>query len=48
MNRPLRLRNVRCGLFTYTNVYPRAPTFTPRAPIVMRDCIYIIRYGRAR
>ena len=26
MNRPLRLRNVCCGLFTYTNVYPRAPT----------------------
>ena len=26
MNRPLRLRNVRCGLFTHTNVYPRAPT----------------------
>ena len=35
MNRTLRLRNVRCGLFTYTNVYPRAPT-------VMSDCIYII------
>ena len=33
---PLRLRNVRCGLFTYTNVYPRAPT-------VMRGCIYTIR-----
>ena len=36
MNRPLRLRNVRCGLFTCTNVYPRTP-------IVIRDCIYIIR-----
>ena len=32
MNRPLRLRNVRCGLFTYTNIYPRTPTFTPRTP----------------
>jgi len=36
MNRPLRLRNVRCGLSTYTNIYPRTP-------IVIRDCIYIIR-----
>ena len=41
MNRPLRLWNVRCGLFTYTNIYPRAP-------IVMRDCIYTIRCERAR
>ena len=30
------------------NIYPRTPTFTPHAPIVMRDCIYTIRYGRAR
>ena len=77
MNRPLRLRNVRCNCLctinvystctqylsqhhaancprtpTFTprtrNIYPRTPTFTPRAPIVMRDCIYTIRYGRAR
>ena len=26
MNRPLRLRNVCCVLFTHTNVYPRAST----------------------
>ena len=39
MNRPLRLRNVRCGLFTYTNVYPRTP-------IVIRDYIYTIRCER--
>ncbi|MBF1451104.1 hypothetical protein [Prevotella pallens] len=31
----------RCGLSSYTNIYPRTPT-------VMRDCIYTIRCGRAR
>jgi len=30
------------------NIYPRTPTFTPRAPIVMRDCIYTIRCERER
>ena len=31
----------RCGLSSYTNVYPRTPT-------VMHDCIYTIRCERAR
>ena len=30
MNRTIRLRNVRCGLSSYTNVYPRAPTVGSR------------------
>jgi len=41
MNRSLRLRNTRCGLSSYTNVYPRAP-------IVICGCIYTIRCERAR
>ena len=32
----------------YAADYPRTPTFTPRAPTVMRDCIYTIRCERAR
>ena len=32
----------------YAADYPRTPTFTPRAPTVMRNCIYTIRCGRAR
>ena len=36
INRPLRLRNTRCGLSSYTNVYPRTP-------IVIRGCNYTIR-----
>ena len=44
MNRPLRLRNVRCYCLCASMFIPRTRNIYPRTPIMICGCIYTIRH----